>query len=167
MPKSKRARNAHVGRATSRGRQRKGALVGEVQNAADEHKVAYVFAIANARGNALKEVRAELADDSRFFFGKNKVMRLALGRSEEESYKPNLWRLGEELRGNVGVLFTNRPFKEVEEYFSTFRRVEFARAGFVATRQVVAPAGAIRDQPSSMLEQMRRDMALPVVLRRV
>jgi hypothetical protein len=52
---------------------------------------------------------------SRFFFGKNKVMAIALGRGIEDEYRDNLHRLSRNLRGEKGLLFTNRSKEEVLE----------------------------------------------------
>ena len=49
----------------------------------------------------------------RFFFGKNKVMSLALGRTTEDEYKDNLHKLSKHLRGQTGLLFTNKSKEEV------------------------------------------------------
>lgn len=80
----------------------------------------------------------------RFFFGKNKVMMVALGKGETDEYKDNLHKVGKifvvarkyhvnllqgieivialdnaqvskYLRGEVGVLFTNKTKDEVQE----------------------------------------------------
>lgn len=49
----------------------------------------------------------------RFFLGKNKVMRVALGRDEDEEYRDNLHKLALYLTGQVGLLFTNQPIEKV------------------------------------------------------
>ena len=48
-----------------------------------------------------------------FFFGKNKVMAIGLGRTKETEYKDNLHKLSNRLYGQCGLLFTNRPRDEV------------------------------------------------------
>lgn len=51
----------------------------------------------------------------RFFFGKNKVMAIALGKSEEEEVLPNIHKLSSLLQGQCGLLFTNKKKEEVVE----------------------------------------------------
>lgn len=51
----------------------------------------------------------------RFFLGKNKVMRVALGRDDEDEYRDGLSQLGQALSGSVGLLFTNRSKEDVGE----------------------------------------------------
>lgn len=40
-------------------------------------------------------------------------MAMALGRSAEEEYKPNLHKLGQQIKGQRGLLFSNKPTEEV------------------------------------------------------
>ena len=49
----------------------------------------------------------------RLFFGKNKVMALALGNSPQTEIMEGLHKLSKKLVNDVGVLFTNKPKDEV------------------------------------------------------
>jgi mRNA turnover protein 4 len=49
----------------------------------------------------------------RFFFGKNKVMAIALGRNPEEEYRAGLHKISRKLHGQMGLLFTNSPEEDV------------------------------------------------------
>lgn len=51
----------------------------------------------------------------RFFLGKNKIMQKAIGQTEEESYKKNLFLLSEHLKGDCGLFLTNRNPKEIQK----------------------------------------------------
>ena len=66
------------------------------------------------RNSKLKDLRAEWMD-SRFFFGKNKIMALAFGKSAELEVSDGAHKLGNALKGQCGLLFTNRPKKEVRD----------------------------------------------------
>ncbi len=46
------------------------------------------------RNNRLKEIRT-LWNDSRFFYGKNKVMQLALGKTDADEYRNGLHQVAE------------------------------------------------------------------------
>ncbi|EEC18024.1 mRNA turnover protein 4 mrt4, putative [Ixodes scapularis] len=48
-----------------------------------------------------------------FYFGKNKVMAVALGRCIDEDHRENLHRVSERLRGQCGLFFTNAPKEKV------------------------------------------------------
>ena len=47
--------------------------------------------------------------DSKFMMGKNRVLGVAFGTDEENSYQPNSFRIGELLKGHCTLFFTNRP----------------------------------------------------------
>lgn len=50
----------------------------------------------------------------RFFYGKNKVMAVALGKSEETEIKDGLHKLSSNLVGEVGLLFTSKSKEDVD-----------------------------------------------------
>ena len=54
------------------------------------------------RNNKLKDIRTQWKE-SRFFFGKNRVMQLALGRTEAEEYKEGLHKIAEVLCASLIV----------------------------------------------------------------
>lgn len=45
---------------------------------------------------------------------------MALGRFAEEEYKPNLHKLGQQIKGQRGLLFSNKPVEEVLRYAMYF-----------------------------------------------
>lgn len=49
----------------------------------------------------------------------------------------------ENIKGQVGLLFTDTSPQEVIEWFIDFKQPDFARSGNIATRTVVLPAGPI------------------------
>lgn len=51
----------------------------------------------------------------RFFFGKNKVMALGLGKTKETEGQNKLHKLTKHLVGQCGLLFTNKECDEVLE----------------------------------------------------
>jgi mRNA turnover protein 4 len=50
---------------------------------------------------------------SRFFLGKNRVIAVALGRNKEDECKDNVHQIAKRLKGQCGVLFTDKPKDEV------------------------------------------------------
>ncbi|KAA0707519.1 mRNA turnover protein 4 -like protein [Triplophysa tibetana] len=118
----------------------------------------------NMRNNKLKDVRTAWKH-SRFFLGKNKVMMIALGKGPTDEYKDNLHKLSRFLRGEVGVLFTNKTKEEVKEYFSNFKEVDYARAGNQATMAVTLDEGPLEQFPHSMEPQLRQ-LGLPTALKK-
>ncbi|KAK3077944.1 hypothetical protein LTS18_008851 [Coniosporium uncinatum] len=142
MPKSKRAKVVHLSKTEKKGKELNQNLFANIRSAADTHQHIFVFAVSNMRNTYLKDVRAQFAD-SRFFFGKTKVMAKALGSGPEDEHLPNLHKLSKYLTGNVGLLFTDREPAEVLEYFGNYTETDFARAGTSATQDFVVPAGVV------------------------
>lgn len=61
----------------------KAKIVEDVRNCVQKYKSVYVFTFRNMRNELMKSVREEWKP-SRFFFGKNKIIAVGLGRTEEE-----------------------------------------------------------------------------------
>lgn len=70
-------------------------------------------------------------------------MARALGQSPEDATADGIHKLGRHLTGSVALLFTSRAPSDVRAYFEEFAPVDFARAGAVATRDFVIPAGVL------------------------
>lgn len=143
MPKSKRSRVVHTSVVQKKASKEKSAsLYAAVQTAADEYAHIFVFSVENMRNTYLKDVRQQFSD-SRLFFGKTKVMAKALGSSPEDEHASGLSKLAGYLKGNVGLLCTNRAPGEVLEYFEGYVEVDFARAGISAPRTFTVPEGVV------------------------
>lgn len=95
--------------------------------------------------------------------GKNKVVKVALGRNSAEEYKDGLTEVGNRLVGQRGLLFTDHSKQEVMKYFNNFSSPEFARTGSIATQTVKLDAGPLQQFPFSM-EQRLRDLGMDVIL---
>jgi len=144
-------------------RSQKTAVIDHIRDAVDEYANVYTFTFDNMRSELFNPIRQEWRD-SRFFFGKNKVMQVALGRTAGEAYRENLHQVAGALLGNVGMLMTNRPRAEVMEYFGTLVADDYARAGGVAMTTVKVPAGPRKDFLFSQHEYIRK-LGLPVLLK--
>ena len=66
--------------------------------------------------------------------GKTKVMQVALGRSPETECVAGVHALQKYMKGEVGLLFTNRDVQEVRDFFETYTELDFARSGATAER---------------------------------
>lgn len=87
-------------------------IVEDVRNCVERYTRIFLISVHNMRNNKLKDLRAEWKD-SRFFFGKNKVIALAFGKSPQNEIAEGIYKLSEALKGQCGLLFTNRTKKEV------------------------------------------------------
>ncbi|CAO2589728.1 mRNA turnover protein 4 homolog [Lemmus lemmus] len=139
-------------------------IVPQLRKCVDTYKHIFIFSVANMRNNKLKDIR-NAWKHSRMFFGKNKVMMVALGRSPSNEYKDNLHQVSKKLRGEVGLLFTNRTKEEVNGWFTKYSEMDFARAGNKATLTVSLDPGPLKQFPHSMEPQLRQ-LGLPTALKK-
>ncbi|CAB1113765.1 unnamed protein product [Ectocarpus sp. CCAP 1310/34] len=156
MPRSQRNQKVSLTKTSKKGWEMKQSIVSEVRKCVDEYPSVYVFSFVNLRSKLLKEVRLDFREDSRFFMGKNKVMILALGKSEQDEYQDNLRQVSKRLKGQVGLLFTRRPTEEVKTYFKALAVADHAPPGFVHDATIPLPTGSLGDWPVSMMEQFRK-----------
>ena len=168
MPRSKRVRTKALTKTNRKGRDQKEKLVEAIRESLLTFPHVYIFDYTDLRSSFLKDLRAQRMKDSRIFMGNNRIMAIALGRSREESQRPNLFKLSLFLKGSGGLLFTHLPKQTVKQFLQTdFIREDYARAGVVATREIVIPGGALEADkfPHSMHGQFTR-LGLPVKLER-
>ena len=104
----------------------------------------------------------------RFFFGKNKVMSIALGRNISEEYKPLLHKLSACLTGQCGLLFTNQSREELMKFFDHYLRdlKDFARTGDVASETVTLYEGPLKQFPHNLEPYLRTELGMPTSLQK-
>ncbi|XP_028663266.1 mRNA turnover protein 4 homolog [Erpetoichthys calabaricus] len=164
MPKSKRDKKISLTKTAKKGLEAKQKLIEELRKCVDTYRYLFIFSVANVRNSKLKVIRTAWKH-SRFFFGKNKVMMVALGKGCEDEYKDNLHKISKRLRGEVGLLFTNKTCEDVQEYFNHFKEMDFARAGNKASMNVTLDEGPLEQFPHSMEPQLRQ-LGLPTALKK-
>ncbi|XP_078584945.1 mRNA turnover protein 4 homolog [Branchiostoma floridae x Branchiostoma japonicum] len=164
MPKSKRDKKISLTSTRKKGLELKRNLVDQIRECVDQYARIFTFSVENMRNSKLKEVR-NVWKHSRFFFGKNKVMSVALGRGAEDEYRENLHRVSQRLRGQTGMFFTNKTKEEVVEWFSQYQLKDFARSGNTAVQTVVLFEGPLPQFSHSMEPQLRQ-LGLPTKLER-
>lgn len=174
MPRSKRARLVPLTKVSKRAtREHKSAYVQQVREAVDKHDSLFLFSYENMRSSKFKDIRmhfrakeGSMDDDesapSRIFLGKNKLLQIALGKTPEDEYADNIRHVSGEISESVGLLFTSRSKQSVQDYFENLAEPDFARAGFIAPRDVVITNEMLVNHPVSMLEQQFRKQGLPV-----
>uniref|UniRef100_A0A4W4FTS0 Ribosome assembly factor mrt4 n=1 Tax=Electrophorus electricus TaxID=8005 RepID=A0A4W4FTS0_ELEEL len=151
MPKSKRDKKVSLTKTAKKGLEAKQNLIEELRKCVDTYRYLFVFSVENTRNNKLKDVRAAWKH-SRFFFGKNKVMMIALGKGPTDEYKDNLHKVSEFLKGEV-----------VQEY--NLKETDYARAGNVAEMAVTLDEGPLEQFTHSMEPQLRQ-LGLPTALKK-
>lgn len=163
MPRSKRDKKISLTKTERKGLQWKQQIVEDIRNCAQKYPNIYVFSVQNMRNNLLKELRSEWKKDARFIFGKKRVMQLALGKSPDDEIETDLHKLSERLRGQCGLLFTNRDENDVLEWSKQYSALEYARSGFIATETITLPEGPL-DDFSHAIEPHLRSLGMPTKL---
>jgi mRNA turnover protein 4 len=163
MPKSKRDKEVTLTKVKRKGKESKSKLVDDIRQCVDEYENVFAFSVDNIRSSKLAAIRTHFKTDGRFFFGKNKVMALSLGRIAQEEYKEDLHRVSKLLNGQCGLLFTNQSIENVVRYFKTLKENDYARSGNIATETIELDAGPL-DQFAFSLEPQLRKLGLPTKL---
>lgn len=146
----------------SKGLEWKQHIIEDIRSCVEKYTHIYVFSVTNMRNNLLKELRNEWKH-SRFFFGKNRIMQLGLGKTESDETEENLHKLSARVHGQCGLLFTNKEKDEVLKWFEKYSALEYARSGFRATETVILPEGPLEDFSHS-IEPHLRSLGMPVQL---
>ncbi|KAL9690779.1 hypothetical protein QQ045_011189 [Rhodiola kirilowii] len=165
MPKSKRDRQVTLSKTKKQGRGRKEVIVNTIREAAEKFNSAYVFTFENMRNLKFKEFREQLKATSRFFLGSNKVMQVALGRSESDEIRPGIYNVSKLLHGDAGLVFTNMPKEDFERLFNEYEESDFARTGSIASETVELKEGPL-EQFTHEMEPFLRKQGMPVKLNR-
>ncbi|KAG8348367.1 putative Ribosomal protein L10 [Trypanosoma vivax] len=163
MPKSKRAVIVPLTKTRSKTREEKDGLINKIRDALEDYTDVYAFELFNIRTSILQRIREERREDSRLFLGNNKLLMIALGRDQESSQRPNLYKLSKYLTGSCGLLFTNLPKKEVEKYFASVSAPVYARTGQEATTSLLLRAGPLPQFSHSMFDHLSK-LGLPIKL---
>jgi len=164
MPKSKREKIVSLTKTKSRGKEGKNQLIENLRECLEKYTHLYVIDLRNVRNNFLKDVRSEWSS-SRFFFGKNNVMKHALGKTEEDEVQPKLHLVSECITGNCGLFFTSEPADIVLKWFSDYEKSGFAKSGFEATETVELKAGPLTQFVHSMETYLRNKIGMPTILK--
>jgi len=158
MPKSKRSKVVSLTKTDKKTREWKEALFSKIRDSVDAYDYVWVFSVENMRNTYLKDVR-KAWDDSKVLFGKTKVMAKALGTTPEDEYQVNLHKLSNKLHGDVGLLVTSNPPKVVTEWFESFVKTDFPRAGTIAPITFTIPEGTVYSRGGQV--DPNEDAALP------
>ncbi|XP_026758954.2 mRNA turnover protein 4 homolog [Galleria mellonella] len=164
MPKSKRDKKVSLTKTNKKGLLLKQKIIEEIRNSLSKYEHIFLFTVDNMRNTKLKDLRHEWKD-SRFFFGKNKVMAIALGKTKSDEIEDQLNLLSKKLKGQCGLLMTNRDVPDVLQWFKDFTESEYARSGFIATHDVILPSGPLKDFSHTIEPHLRR-LGLPTSLER-
>ena len=111
--------------------------------------------MTNLSMNSLKEYY----NDSVFMIGKNHVMQFGLGKTDEDEAKEGSSKLNKFLKGNCGLLFTDKVPDEIIPYFENYSCPYYGNAGSISNQTLVLKRGFdehLSDFPSTMESQFRQ-----------
>ncbi|CAD7701615.1 unnamed protein product, partial [Ostreobium quekettii] len=153
----------HTSKVKKKGKEWKAGHLDKIRESFDQYPRLVVFRYSNFRTRCFQELRTELRNSTRFFIGRDSLLRFALGKTKAEEYRPNLHELSELLRGEVGLLFTKLTREQVSDILKNFEEEDFARAGSRATVDFAVPKGPLEGF-SHTLEPNLRGLGLPTKL---
>ncbi|KAG5325103.1 MRT4 protein, partial [Pseudoatta argentina] len=116
MPKSKRDKKISLTKTDRKGLVLKERIIEDVKKCVEEYNCIFLISIQNTRNTKLLDLRSEWKD-SKLFFGKLRIIALGLGKSKETEVAEGIHKLANamknhSMRGQCGLLFTNRPKKQ-------------------------------------------------------
>jgi len=151
----------------NRGLELKQELVKKIRSRLDSCSHLFVLRLYNERNDKLQAVRAHFptSESSYFFFGKNRVMSLALGRTPATEYLPSLAKITPHLVGKMGLMLTNRSRQEILAYFNQLEIQDYARSGNRVHETVVIDEGAL-DGFQHTMEPLLRSLGLTTTLKK-
>ncbi|CAB3405490.1 unnamed protein product [Caenorhabditis bovis] len=163
MARSRRDKNVSLTKVKKKTKETKNNLINEIRSSVDQYKNMLIFTIANMRSTRFIAIRQKYKNNSRFFFGKNNVSSIALGKHKSDEYANGLHKASNDLKGQCGLMFTNLSKEEVLKELSANAEEDFARVGDIATETVVLPEGPLTQFAFSMEPQLRK-LGLPTKL---
>ncbi|KAI7907474.1 ribosomal protein L10-domain-containing protein [Cokeromyces recurvatus] len=105
----------------------------------------FIVNVDNVSSNQMHQIRHSLRGEAVVLMGKNTMVRRALKGMINE--RPELEKLLNFVKGNIGFVFTNDDLKDVREKIVSNRVAAPARAGAIAPVDVVVPAGNTGMEP--------------------
>lgn len=173
MPKSKRDKDVSLTKVKKKTKAAKVTLVEEIQKCLDAYETMILISVENLRSSSMVAVCQHFKTDSRFFFGRNNVMALALGRDPETEHRDGLHRVARLMRGQCGLMFSHQPPDQLLQYFASLSIRDYARAGIVAEETVELAAGQLEHAEDTIggwcsfaMEPQLRKLGLPTQLQK-
>ncbi|KAF7996721.1 hypothetical protein HCN44_002367 [Aphidius gifuensis] len=149
MPKSKRDKKISLTKTSKKGKALKTHIIDDVKSCVEKYERIFLFSVRNMRNNKLKDLRDDWAD-SRFFFGKNKVVALGFGTKPETEIADGIHKLSNALKGQCG-------------WMEQYGEEDYARSGFVINETIELPAGPLSEF-SHAIEPHLRSLGMPTAL---
>jgi mRNA turnover protein 4 len=163
MPKSKKDKEVSLTKVKKKTRENKDEMISKIQDAVGEYKNIFVYSIDSMRSTKMTEIRQKFKANSRFFYGKNTVMAMALGRDAATEKAEGLHKVSQLLKGQCGLMFTNETEKKVLKFFKEYSESDNARAGQEVDVDISLEKGPLPQFAFSVEPQLRK-LGLPTKL---
>ncbi|CAO3679132.1 unnamed protein product [Rhizopus stolonifer] len=126
-------------------RENKAAYFQKLTEYLNEYQSIFIVNVDNVSSNQMHQIRFSLRGEAVVLMGKNTMVRRCLKGLISE--RPELEKLLNFVRGNIGFVFTNCDLKEIRAKVISNRVAAPARANAVAPAEVVVPAGNTGMEP--------------------
>jgi len=111
----------------------------------DTYPSIFIVNVDNVGSNQMHQIRVALRGKGVVLMGKNTMVRRALRSILADL--PQFERLLPHVRGNIGFVFTNNDLKEIRTIITANKVAAPARAGALATVDVIVPGGNTGMEP--------------------
>jgi large subunit ribosomal protein LP0 len=126
-------------------RESKAAYFQKLNDYLNTYQSIFIVNVDNVSSNQMHQIRVSLRGEATVLMGKNTMVRRALKGLIGE--RPELEKLLNFVRGNIGFVFTNGDLKDIRNKIVSNRVAAPARAGAVAPADVIVPAGNTGMEP--------------------
>jgi len=125
---------------------RKQTYFAKLINLLDSYQKILIVHCDNVGSNHMQSIRRNLRGKAEILMGKNTMMRKAI--KGHLTKNPQLEALLVQLKGNVGLVFTNEDAKAIHDEIIQNKKMAPARVGAIAPCDVFIPAGVTTLDPS-------------------
>ncbi|OBZ83545.1 60S acidic ribosomal protein P0, partial [Choanephora cucurbitarum] len=126
-------------------RENKALYFQKLNNYLESYQSIFIVNVDNVSSNQMHQIRVALRGEAVVLMGKNTMVRRALKGLIVA--RPELEKLLNFVKGNIGFVFTNGDLKDIREKIVSNRVAAPARAGAVAPSDVTVPAGNTGMEP--------------------
>ncbi|EIE84313.1 hypothetical protein RO3G_09023 [Rhizopus delemar RA 99-880] len=126
-------------------RESKAAYFQKLNDYLNTYQSIFIVNVDNVSSNQMHQIRVSLRGEATVLMGKNTMVRRALKGLIGE--RPELEKLLNFVKGNIGFVFTNGDLKDIRTKIVSNRVAAPARAGAVAPADVIVPAGNTGMEP--------------------
>jgi len=110
-----------------------------------EYPTIFIVEVTNVASQQMHQIRQALRGKGIVLMGKNTMVRRAIRGALAEN--PQYERLLQQVKGNIGFVFTKGDLKEVRDIITSNKVAAPARAGAMSPNEVVIPAGNTGMEP--------------------